>query len=219
MGKGDRKTQAKRNRAKMELPTIAPAPRKPKAKKQGRARMVEIKAEREDDAKRTVLAGRARQMGKDPHSREDRAAMDRQSHGEAAGRAISLSHGGDKGERLQQAYRGLTAAEQRYNRIVLGQSIHAKCAKVEMMPERLTTSAEDAPPDLRSDDEKHRAAVNEWMRWKGYTQSLSAAHRTALFNASRGLVELHVGPELTRHGRAFVAAVEALADMVDRKPR
>jgi hypothetical protein len=206
------KTLDKRERLK--LPELAGVPRKPKAKLRGQARMVEIDQERADDAQRTVLEARARMIGVNPDSREDRDEMRAQSYGDEAGRAISLYRKGEARQRLLDAYRGLTAAEERYHRIVLGKSIHAKTAKIEMEPERLETSADDAPPDLRSEDDRHRDAVNTWMRWKGYTQCLCAAHRNALWNASRGLVTLHKGDVLTPHGRAFVLALEALADEV-----
>lgn len=230
MGKGDPKTKAKRNRAKFTaaLPALAPTPRREIDGKSTRAKR-EPKGETGADI--VALDARARQIGRTikrektrdgkPHrdniaaNKATRAEMRKQSYGEAAGRAITLARWGGQAERLLSAYRGLTAAEERYHRVVLGQSIHAKTAKLEMMPDRLETSADDAPPDLRSEEDRHRAAVNEWMRWKGYTQTLCAAHRSAIWNASRGLVELHRGDALTPHGRAFIQAIEALADVVD----
>lgn len=174
--------------------------------------MAEIGQEREDEAVQTVCEARARMIGAPAATVDERAAMRRQSHGEAAGRALVLSEGGDKGERLFAAYKALTGAYERYCRIVLGASPHAKTGKIEMARERLTTSAEDAPPDLRTEDERHRAAGNAWASWKGRLEAAGMGHASALWSAYYGWVDLHHGRDLTAAGQRFVAAMCALED-------
>lgn len=67
------------------------------------------------------------------------------------------------------------------------------------MPERFETR-EDDKPDLRSEDECHRDAVNDWMRWRGYIGQLRSDQQFALFEVVRGRAEPVVEAELTRGG-------------------
>lgn len=70
------------------------------------------------------------------------------------------------------------------------------------------------PPDLRSEDERHRDAVNDWMRWRGYIGQLRSDQQFALFEVVRGRVEPVVEAELTRAGERFVGALRMLAAAV-----
>lgn len=214
MGKGDRKTKARQSRRKYEaMAGVALAPSVPrKPKKQGRARMAEIEQERAEDASRTVLAARARMMGRDPDSVTARAEMTAQRHGEAAGVALSLACGEDEAATLFDAYKAFSGAYERYTRRVLQTSAHARCGKIEMQPERLTTSAEDAPPDLRSEDERHRAAVNAWAEWRARLVRISIADGSAIWTAFHGFAELHRDGKVTPPGARFVEAMRRLHD-------
>ena len=203
MGKGDKR----RNRKPLDLPALKPAP---KPKKRGRARMAQLNAER--DPRRTALSARARMMGM-TDTEIDRDEMRTAALGEAAGRALYLGCPPDAARRWG-VYAGLTAAEARYSRTVLGKNLHAKCAKIEMMPERFEARQDDMP-DLRSEDERHRDAVNSWMRWQGYVGQLSSFQQTAIWAIVRGRIEPVHDAKLTQPGKLFVDAMGALADVVD----
>lgn len=82
------------------------------------------------------------------------------------------------------------------------------------MPERFETR-EDDKPDLRSEDERHRDAVNDWMRWRGYVGQLRSDQQFALFEVVRGRAEPVVEAALTRAGERFVDALKELAVIVD----
>ena len=197
-------TKAAKRRAKKALPELAAVP---KPKKRGKARMAEIDRE----PQRVALETRARLMGM-----TDTNAMRSQALGEAAGRAIYLKHQPDAAARLWDTYAGLTATEQRYARLVLGKSLHAKTAKIETMPERFETRDDDQT-DLRSEDERHRDATNAWMRWRGYIGHLSSYDQSAIFCVVRGRNEPVVDAKLTKAGIDFVTALERLADVVDSR--
>lgn len=227
MGKGDRRGKSKQSKA--ALPELKPVPR---PKKRGKARDREIKATDRTE-KRETLEARLRQFGIGMQeergmdgsvdvraaTRNQRAlaTMDSPAMSDPGGRAIYLAHKDPKAASMFKAYAGLAAAEERYARIVLGAGLHPKTAKVEFLPERMETSADDDGPDLRSDDERMRDVANAWARWRGIVMHLSVGHQTAIFNVIRGRKTPHRAGQLTTSGKIFVEAVAALQDVVDRQ--
>lgn len=158
-------------------------------------------------------------MGRDHTDASVRSEMRTEALGEAAGRAIHLS-GHKEPDKLWAAYRGLTGAEAAYARVSLGMSLHAKTAKIEMMPERMETRADDKP-DLRSEDERHRDAVNTWMRWQGYMGHLLSSEQSAIWAIVRDRADpvaktANGGAVLTRAGRDFVDAMASLSEVLER---
>ena len=200
-------TKAAKRRAKKALPSLSPVPR---PKKRGRERMAEIQREGHDrNPQQTALEARARMMGV-----KDLSAMKAQALGEAAGRAIYLSHEPDDAAKLWDVYARFTATEERYASLVLGKGLHAKTAKIETMTERFETRDDDSP-DLRTEDERHRDASNAWARWRGYLGHLSAFDQNAIMCVVRGRNEPVKDGKVTQTGQDFVQAVERLADVVD----
>lgn len=162
---------------------------------------------------RVVLEARARMAGVDID------AARAQSMGGPEGIAINIAYRGakdgeDTANRLWRVYADWDRAEATYCRRILGRDRHAKTAKLEMMPDRMEARPDDRP-DLRSDEERDRDATTNWMRWRGYIGHLDPHERLALRNANENLVELHSEQALTAPGRAFVAALERLAKVVE----
>lgn len=205
MGKGDRKTKAKKHK----LPTLAGVPKK---QPNGRTRRPPGHMG-ERNAEKTVLKARARQAGK-PDA--DLAEMRHPAYGEAAGRAIHAIHEGDTAKALWNAYAGYTAAEATYAKTHLGLRLHAKTAKVEYLIETFEARPDDKP-DLRSEDEKSRDAANNWARWRGYLMQLPRHQQTAIADVAYGDVEPMDAGKVTAQGRRFVEAVRALADVLDKR--
>jgi len=203
-------TQGARRRAKRALPEIESAPRR---KSRGRKRMDEIKTE--PHAEKTVLEARSRHSGG-----KDVQEVRHPVYSEPAGQAImALQTGRDaqqRGVRLWDTFVGFTTAEDRYARRYLGLRLHAKTAKLEMMPERVETRPDDTP-DLRSDAEKDRDAVNNWMRWRGFIGHLPSQKQQAIFNIVYGRSLAMEGGEVTSCGRQFVDALSELANVVERR--
>jgi hypothetical protein len=193
---------AKRRAKKAALPGLANTP---KRKARGRKRMEQIKREKEFDpeAERTVLQARARQAGKTP---KDLTEMRHTAYGEDAGRAIYARHEGDTAKRLWDTYSALSGAYRRYLRTCIGASVDAKTAKIEMMPERFETSASDTP-DMRSEEDRHRAALNAWTGWKIALDRLPLGKSAAIYSALHGWGALMDGGEITGQGRRFVVAM------------
>ena len=159
---------------------------------------------------RVALEARARHMGMDGSKAERRRAMRTVMLGEAAGRAIYLVYGDSpRAAALWRVYADMTAAEDRYARMVLGRSLHAKTSKVEFAPDRFEARADDRP-DLRSEDEKIRAVVSSWMRWRGHIGCLESGQQSALFAVVRGRVEPVNCGIITTSGKAFLSALNTL---------
>ncbi len=206
MGKGD-----KRHRKQSIGVDLAEVPRK---KARGWARMQELQtaeAQADEKSHEERLAVRARHVG----AKADKKGLAQMKHvmlSEPAGQAIWI--GSDDANALWEVYSGLTRAEARYATVVLGTNIHAKVAKVEFLPETFEARS-DEPPDERTEDEKHRAAVNAWMYWKGKLGCLSAHKHTAIMDIARCRKEPVVEGELTQAGRKFIESLKALKDFVD----
>lgn len=164
---------------------------------------------REEDPRVTVLSARCRQMNRDD-TEDARLSLTWPGFGDPAGVALDLGVA-DRDERnaLWDLFKRLDAADDAYIRRYVGVRRFPNVAKVEFLPERFETSADD-PLDTRSADEKDRDAVNGWMRWQGLLGRMSAADHTAIVTVMRRRVEPVAGASLTTAGWAFVAAMKNL---------
>ncbi|MDD9727216.1 hypothetical protein PVV74_17280 [Roseovarius sp. SK2] len=176
--------------------------------------MEELKADPE--AERTVLEARARHTG---HT-GDKTEMRNPALGEAAGQAIYAVHGGtvrrdsngneiDVAKSLWTTYKGCSDAYRRYLSVCIGASVHAKTAKLEMLPERFEVE-ESLHYDDRSDDERHRHAADKWGEWKVALDAIGLGHSSEIFSAMHGWGELVDNGTVTKAGKRFVEAVETL---------
>lgn len=85
-----------------------------------------------------------------------------------------------------------------------------------MLIERFEISGDD-DLDLRSEDEKARAAVTNWMRWQGYLGHLDRWQQAAIWGAVREQTALIRDRQATDEGRGYVQALRKLADVVERR--
>lgn len=199
----------KNKKAKQALPGLAETPRR---EKDGRVKR-STNPEYERNAADKVLKARARHMGQ-PESAK--GAMDNPALSEDAGKAIYSVHGGDTAKTLWDAYSGLTAAEAVYFKHYIGQRLHAKTAKVEYLIEVFEARPDDRP-DTRDEDTKSRDASNNWARWRGYIMHLPSYQQQLIFDVAYGRTELMRQGSVTAHGKRFVQAVEALAEVLEKK--
>lgn len=193
---------AKRRAKKAAMPGLATVPKK---QPNGRTRRTSGHMG-EKNPEKTVLEARARQSGKTP---KDLTEMRHTAFGEDAGRAIYATHQGDTAKRLWDAYAALSGAYRRYLSTCIGASVDAKTAKIEMMPERFETSASDTP-DMRSEEDRHRAALNAWTGWKIALDRLTLGQSAAIYSALHGWGALMDAGEITAQGKRFVSAMDAL---------
>lgn len=169
----------------------------------------DAQAEKQEDPREVVKAARARMMGKKPSELMLLAML---YH--PAGMAIYLS--GEKDARvLWHAFDMFDMCEQGYFRRVIGRPRFAATSRMEFMPERLETRADDSP-DPRTEEQKIAYTTKAWMQWQGLLGQLPGFQRSAIIRASWQMDELHKGGSLTVHGKSFIAAIRSLADILER---
>lgn len=169
----------------------------------------------ERDPQRTVLDARCRQMGKNP-DRAGRKMMKDQMMGDPAGQAIAIgARNANEARSLWQTFSALDKADARYHARILSRSRHAKCGKVEYMPDRFEARPDDQS-DHRTDAEKDRDTVNAWMLWHGHLGRMASYEQSAVWDGIYLRCEMHKSGTLTTAGRAFVAAMRVLADVSAR---
>lgn len=162
-----------------------------------------------DDPQQTVREARARQTGRP----ED--IVTAPMFGEDAGRAIDA--GARNREEAAEMWRVYRAFDQAHRASVFhstGRPMFPAVSKMEYMPERFEVRA-DFAPDLRSEQERHDAAMKAWDYWRHVTGFLSPRERLSVVNASWQRDQLHLDGGLTVHGVTFVAAMRAMVAVVD----
>lgn len=158
-----------------------------------------------DDAQKTVREARVRKTGL-----SEREVMDAK-YGEAIGYVILLEAKSKADiETLWKTYCDFDHVDHVYFSRVLNRSRFPAGAKMEFVPERVEADP-DARPDLRSDEEKARNAVADWMRWQGYLGRLPGQQRSAVIRAVRQMDMVLIDEKVTPQGRFFVEALRALA--------
>lgn len=199
----------RRKKLKASIPSLKPVDRR---KARGGNRTKEIEMENASVA----LEARARQMGVSLSKAGD---MRDQLFGCPAGQAIAIvcgykrKSGLEEAKRLYDHYQSMTAAEMRYHKS-LGQSIFPKVAKIEMEPEKIEARAEDSV-DLRTEEERDKAAANRWMHWRGNLGMLQPHMQTAIHDISKGRVSPLDGGDVTPAGFRFVDAMREMHRLME----
>lgn len=209
MGRGDKRGKARKSDTAFDAEvSLAPS------RKRGKDKCFVNRTRQQPNdpsPQRTVLEKRARLMGKSPG---DWGEMRAQAIGEPAGRAIVIVSHQDDAPKLWSVYARLTASEARYNQLKLGMSANAKGASIMTARDRIQTSADESPPDLRTFDEKLRDATNRWMEWSGWVMQLTASDQKAIWDVARGRVDPATDAGgVTAAGRRFVEAIRRLAEI------
>lgn len=202
------KRRARRARAAeghTDMPGLAETP---KRKRDGR--FAESTRRPAEDARVVAFNARIRHFGPSVDAASVMLA-------DPAGQAIHIgARDADEAGKLWDVFARYDAADERYSRRILGQPRFANVGRLDILPERFETRADDRP-DLRSEDERDRDAVNGWMRWQGAMQSLGAHDAGLITRASRQTCgALVIGGRLSTTGAAFVAAMRMLRQVVER---
>ena len=160
-------------------------------------------AEPQRDPREVVAEARRRALGRDD--------VLRPMFCEPAGQAIALgTTDADEARELYAAFCRFDRADETYMRRIIGRARFQAVSKLEILPERLETRADDVI-DTRSEDQKDRDAVNTWMRWQGLLGRLSAREHSLIAGVSRHTVgPVHRDGALTPAGADFLAAMRAL---------
>lgn len=170
---------------------------------------VAVETIEKDDPQATVREARARQTGRP--EKQVLAPM----LGEDAGRAIDKGAvNREEARRMWEVWDALEKARRASVFHTVGRPMFPAVAKIEYMPERFETR-DDFTPDLRTEEERHMAAMNNWRHWRHVLGFLSPRERYSLESALWQRDQLHLAGALTVHGVTFVASMRALVEVVD----
>ena len=170
-------SKAARRRAKRArkndtgLPDLAEIPSREKNGRKSRAGV-----KRSADAPALIVRCRRREVAPtEAELRESKAPWWGCCAGSAMARAVT-----DDRERaeLWDAITHMRKTVSAYDAACGAPSRHAKCLQILAPVDAVEASAESAPIDTRSDDERSRSAVSAWMQlhgWLGYTDKAAAS--------------------------------------------
>ncbi len=173
---------------------------------------VERKRQVKEDPREVVLAARCRRLGKSER-KEDQLSVTWPMLSDNVGIAIHLGNSDQQErDRLWKVFCDFDRIDEAYHRRILGRGRHAKCGKIEYMPERFEVDP-SLTSDDRSDEEKDSSVVRSWMRWHANVRSLSSADESAFFSGLYARLALHDGGVILASGERFNAALRRLAEI------
>ena len=162
-----------------------------------------------DEPLRTVREARARQTGKRERDVfEPMLCFD-------AGRAIDA--GARNKDEARAMWRTFSEFDQAHRASVFhatGKPREPNVSRMEFMPERFEVRHDLPPADLRSEEERHKAAMARWDECKHKLGHLNGWERYAITSAFWQESALF-DQGLTVHGQTFVAALRTLCEVID----
>lgn len=176
--------------------------------RQDQHRHVRERKAKPEDPRKTALDARKRHVGK------PKGDLSLPMYGHPCGIAIdALADNLSEALILWDVFDRIDRSDAAYCGRVVGVRRFAKTAKIELMPERMETSADAPAPDLRDDDERHRDAQNGWARWIAVLSRLDAPQRKAITGTMRGLLDAVRDDEVTRAGGDMVDGLRRISEM------
>lgn len=201
--KAARRRANKRRLAAVSLPG-EPRAEQPARQPDGRIRPV--------DPRKSALETRLRISGMSdtPEARKAALAPD---FGHDAGLCIRAILNGDEAKQAWETFAGLSASYRNYCLLYIGQTGSPQCAAIAMIPEPMETDP-SLRVDLRTHDEKVRAAKASWAAWEARIKALPLPQlRWAIEGTLRGFMgdgTLWRDAKPTDTGRTVVAALKAM---------
>lgn len=138
--------------------------------------------ETEESAMQTVIEARRRQLGDIADTVDLRSPM----AAEALGHAI-LRHpriNGYPPDMLWAAVTHIRRTVAAYDRACGAPGRHPRCLGILTPAEHIAATADSPPADLRSPEDRDRAAVTAWTRLQGWLSHADAAARSACMSAA-----------------------------------
>lgn len=198
-------SKAARRRRKITLPGGQEVPQ---PATQGRR--TDLKAE---DARKATLQARLRTAGI-PITPDSLKAAASQDYGHDVGLCIRHTIKDDDATKAWDTFTHISASYRNYMVYFIGQTGNAKTAAIAMIPESMETD-QSLRVDLRTHDEKVRAAKASWAQWERRMAALSVPQmRWALGSTLRGFLgdgTLWRDGRPTHTGQTVVAALLAVS--------
>lgn len=202
------KAAKRRARKRITLPGGQQIDQKPT----GRDRVDVGQRKQAEDPLKTALKTRLRIAGI-PDSPEARKAAVAPDFGHDVGLCIRATVKGDAATKAWDTFTHLSASYRNYMAFYIGQTGNPQCAAIAMIPEPMETDP-SLRVDLRSHDEKVRAAKASWAAWEKRIADLPFPQmRWAINGTLRGFLgdgTLWRDAKPTDTGRTVVAALRAM---------
>ena len=145
-----------------------------------------------------------------PEARKDAVAP---AFGSDVGLCINATLKGDEATKAWETFSALSASHRAYQLHYIGQTGNPQCAAIAMIPEPMETD-QSLRVDLRTHDERVRAAKASWAAWEANIAALPFPQlRWAISGVLRGFMgeaTLWRDAKPTNTGRNVVAALKAM---------
>ena len=165
-----------------------------------------------EDARRAPMEARLRVAGI-PMTQEAIKAAVAPSYGHDVGLCIHATVKGEDASKAWDTFSHLSASYRNYMAFYIGQTGNPQCAAITMIPEPMETDP-SLRVDLRTHEEKVRAAKASWAAWEKRIASLPFPQmRWAINGTLRGFLGegiLWKDAKPTDTGRTVVAALRAM---------
>ena len=165
-----------------------------------------------EDARKGPLEARLRVAGICPTAEAIKAAV-APAFGHDVGLCINAITKGDEATKAWDTFTHLCASYRNYQMLYVGQTGNPQCAAIAMIPEPMETDP-SLRVDLRTHDEKVRAAKASWAAWEVRIKALPFPQfRMAIGGVLRGFLgdgTLWRDGKPTDTGRTVVAAIRAM---------
>lgn len=198
----------RRRKAKITLPGGQQIDQKPT----GRDRINVGQRKHAEDARRAPLEARCRVAGISPTPEALKAAV-APDFGHDVGLCIRAVLSGDDATKAWDAFSHLSASYRNYMTLYVGTTGNPQCAAIAMIPDPMETDP-SLRVDLRTHDEKVRAAKASWAAWERRIAALPFPQmRWAINGTLRGFMgegTLWRDAKPTGTGRTVVAALMAM---------
>ncbi|MBC22293.1 MAG: hypothetical protein CMJ32_00045 [Phycisphaerae bacterium] len=168
------------------------------------------------DTQNVVLAARCRQQGRRA-TVKDMLAVKEAINSSLIGLAIKATLTPEEAMEAWDAFVHYDHDCRRFEMLVLNRQSSPKSATLEMMPDRMETDP-SASVDDRTEEERHRAAVNKRDAWRSHLGTLgepgAGLIREARHRPPETWWDTHTATP-TRKGRILARALYDLADIAD----
>lgn len=165
----------------------------------------------QEDPKVVVLAARTRQIG------APKGPIDHPIYGHPCG--IAIDHEAkdwDEAQALWSVWHGMDRAHALYCSRVIGINRHPAVGRLDMVPDRMEADAASPAADTRSEDERHRDAVNAWRLWENRIARLTQEQQLAVIGTMWCRIDPVRSGRILRGGRLMVEGMRRLREECER---
>lgn len=171
----------------------------------------EHRQKRQEDPRVVVIAARSRQVG------SPKGPIDHPIYGHPCG--IAIDHEAkdwDEAQALWSVWHTMDRAHGLHCTRVIEVKRHPAAGRMDLVHDRMEADAASPPADTRSDEERHRDAVNGWRLWEVRVSRLSQEQQLAIMGTMWGRIEPVRSGRILRAGRLMVEGMRNLREQCEK---